>query len=195
MSLEDGYLESTGAAKRYWKVPKEFDQKAGLLYCKSLDKNVRALAGRLVKIEAGEDEWEGNVTYNLRLTLRSANFDNVFQCGRFTFMGRDIINSLSTQKNISYIAVTPYVSATPDGKEFLHCSVRAADAMDKLMDDGSKLKSSVNKEDIPAVVEVKVGNKKVLDTEARDNYFNNLIIKISENIAPIVDESNDETPF
>ena len=201
MSLADGFIESgNGKVKYYWKVPKDYDAKAGLLYCKQLTKNVRTLAGRLVSVEKVDGEYEGNPTYQLKITLDSANYQNVFQCGRDTFLCRDILLRLANADKLQYIAITPYISTNDIGKEFTRGSVKASCTLDTLLDESSKLKG-LDKSVVPLVKEVKVGNKKVLDSEERDKFIDKLIDSLQDKIvkpvrvAELEPSTADEAPF
>lgn len=201
MSVYDGYIENgDGKAKNWWKIPKDCDGKQGLIYCKNIDKYVRSLVGKVKSVEAINGDFEGNPTYQLKITLESPNVNNIFTTGRNTFVGRDIINRLANiGGEIHYLMITPFISTADDGSTFTRCSIKHAKNLDLIVKEESKIKMKYTKDEIPSTKEVKVGNKKVIDSSERDDFYDNLIPQINARIhVPVISDeptANDEEPF
>lgn len=181
MSEYLGYeTNSDGGPRNYWKVPKNYDPRA-MLFCKKKEIKAQALNGRLLNIEAKEGEYEGNPTYQLQLTFEG-DVNNVFQCGRYSLIGRDIILKLATVDEIHFVKIFPFESEF-DGKKLVRCSVRAASTDGGLYNAASKLQPAFKADEMPAVQEVIVNKKKVMDTGARDEFIDSLIPAIQAKIA------------
>jgi L-lysine 2,3-aminomutase len=155
----------------------------------------------VVSVEKVDGDYQGEPTYQLKITLDAQNSQNIFQCSRYSFVGRDILSRLANVDSIAYMAITPYVSEADNGQSYVRCSLKVSSSLEDLMDDNSKIKP-IDKALIPTVKEVKVGNKKVLDSEARDKFFDDIVNNIKGKILPmpkyvsVAEPSTaDEAPF
>lgn len=180
MSEDLGYGSFSGGPRNYWNVPKNYDSKMMLL-CKKKEITAQYLSGRLLNIEAKEGEYEGNPTYQLQLTFDGV-VPNVFQCGRYSLIGRDIILKLASVEEINFIQIYPFESEF-NGKMLVRCSVRASKTADGLKNVASKLQPAFKADEMPSVQEVMVNKRTVLDTGARDEFIDSLIPAIQAKIA------------
>jgi hypothetical protein len=181
MSEDLGYGSNSAGPRNYWNVPKAYDPKS-MMICKKKEITAQYLQGRLLDISAVEGEYEGNTTYQLQVTLEGS-VNNIFQCGRYSLLGRDIILKLASVEKIDYVRIMPFESVMDDGKKLVRCSVRAAANKSGLENPATKLQSAFTKEEIPEVKEVMVNKKVVYDTGARDEFIDNLIPFIKSKIS------------
>jgi hypothetical protein len=130
------------------------------------------IEGYLTKVEASEYEFEGEMIQTIKFYFKDdeINYD-VLECGRYTTFVRGALSCLVNLDAIDYIRLTPYNSDEEfNGKKLTHCGVRHND---------NKVARKYKKGDYPEAVAAKVGKKEYLNTEKRDEFFDNLIPEIN----------------
>jgi hypothetical protein len=161
--------------------------------------------GYLIGAEMKEEEYEGNKIWRAYFSF-AANQSNynevdVLQCGLHTMFTHDILNCLASLDDIGYIKITPFMSELEDkSKKFIRGAVRTGNGEE------GKVKKKYSHAIIPKTEKVVVGKKEVIDSSARDEFFENLFVELQNKIkakAPAQEQNdydnyntaNDEVPF
>lgn len=133
------------------------------------------LEGRLLDIVSKDGQFEGTTTYRMQLTLEDNGELFSLECGRYSGFGKDVILKLLKADEYDSVRIAPFISVDEaTKKEYVRGSVRS-----------NNVKIQVTKDDlaaIPAVEKAIVGKKEVLDDTARNEYYDELIVKLSEKV-------------
>lgn len=159
------------------------------------------LEGVLIDIKPTEWEFEGSIIPQVKLLLNDPDSGENYslEFNRNAIFGRDVLNKLANIPAIEFIRITPW-SSEVDGKTYTHGAVRHKDI---------KVENKFKKGEYPEIeVEKLKSGKEVLDSTARDAFFEALIPQIKAAIvnkqtvwvpelkeADLVEAERDDIPF
>lgn len=135
--------------------------------------------GILTKIEAVDEEYQGQPVEKIKFYLKDQDKTYILQSSRYSLFARDLYNSLANVESPGLIRITPYLSEF-EGKNYVHGALR--NGGEKVTKKYSKANNNFDK--IPAVKQVKVGNKEYTDTSDRNAFYDALIGIIQSRIDP-----------
>jgi hypothetical protein len=161
---------------------------------KYLEQFVDGISGNIVKIEKTEGDFEGQPVPRLSITVQDGEERYVLSVSRYANYGRGLINKLHNVNLNKKVEIGVFTSQF-DGKTYVHATIKQSD---------KNVAAKWTKEEIPAVKTVKVGKKDVMDSQARDDWFDakldELITDMKEKPAPtaydeVFEEETADVPF
>lgn len=123
------------------------------------------LEGYISNIVVRDDTYQGAPIKKLEVVFESDFCREIFSVGMFSGPARDILLKVPTVTDFKrqIVRFTPYLSeADKLGTQYLHIGVRI---------NGEKAGYAFEREQVPQIEILKVKNKEIKDTEARDNFF------------------------
>ena len=123
------------------------------------------LEGYISNLVVRDDTYQGAPIKKLEVVFESDFCREIFSVGMFSGPARDILLKVPTVTDFKrqIVRFTPYLSeADKLGTQYLHIGVRI---------NGEKAGYAFEREQVPQIEILKVKNKEIKDTEARDNFF------------------------
>ena len=165
------------------------------------------VSGDIIGIRHKENEYQGKKIKSVTITLKDdANKEVAFVNIPYTYLGRNIINSLANLTTFGGIEISVYKGKPKtEGKPgFSSCAIRQA---------GNLIYGKVEYKNLPAIPKVKVGDQFYADATAIDAFFQKMVEELASQIkvkSPVVanethapaavavgaqEETEDDMPF
>lgn len=136
--------------------------------------------GPVLDIIIKDEEYEGNPSPKLEITIGNATEKVIIKVGAFSTVARDVMLKLPSVSDFTRteVRLTPYLSEdTKSDKKYVHMSLKV---------NGEKLPYAYAREEVPQVVmqQVPVGKKMttVTDSTDRDEFFRNVVKLLRQRI-------------
>lgn len=154
-------------------------------YGDALTDKVTRVNGTVIGVQHKENQFEGKTIKSVNVTLRDKD-DVYFVSVGYTFLGRNILNSLLALSTFDDIEIGLYQSKPKpdavDKRGFASASVRQ---------NGNMVYGRFKKEELPEIPKVKINGQTMSDCEAIDGFFAKHIVELAKTVKAATQAAED----